>query len=216
MFWSIIKADFSYYKNFFFIIYTVIIAVVCLIGKHEYEILRFLFLSLPMLGIFCGNEERTSRRIRLHASLPISSRSLVLTRFPSFIGFWLSLMLIFLIDVWIQNSGERFGHFLHHAGIATGLVILLVVSMDIFYDLNFYPIDPFLKKIMKTLILIPGILAALIYFAMTFYDNNGVFLFNNYHHLIFSSLSFISLIILCLILMGLSVQIYLKRISYLE
>ena len=105
--WKIINADIQYYKWLFFSLYLFVLPfylVNAIIGNMEDHLMWIAFYTLPIIGIFRSNEEKNSKRVRFHASLPISTHQLGISRYVIISIYWISLVCLFCISVTLNKA----------------------------------------------------------------------------------------------------------------
>lgn len=95
--WKLLKADIEYNRSLLVFLYTAIILASVLnsfLGGGVEYLAALMFFSVAIIGVTAGLEEMKTKRIRLFAGLPVKAQTLGIFRYPVFITYWLSMMVL--------------------------------------------------------------------------------------------------------------------------
>lgn len=210
--WKIVKADIEYYKVLFFLLYIFILpfwVIQTVLGDFENHLIWVSFYTLPIIGIFVGNEEKKSKRTRLLASLPLSARQIGMARYPILITYWASLLILIYISTIIGgksiiSTSELFSI------AASGPFIAACMSINL--DLRFQNITLAKQILFRTAVIVAAVVITITYlggYLLNFTESAPFGIFNN--------LSFATIFsLMTIILLIISEIIYERRATYLE
>ncbi len=136
----VIKADIDYNRALFIVLYsaTFVAVIINAVRTGFVEILSSLmFFSVVMIGIVAGIEELKTKRVRFYSGLPLPARQLGILRYPVFVTYWLSLMVLLWLSSLVSQQGHLGLDYLWWILTRTGSMFIMVVCMDLGQDLPF-------------------------------------------------------------------------------
>jgi len=217
--WNMIKADIAYDRILFIFLYSMVflaVATNAIFGKLEEALATLMFFSVVVIGITAGIEEIKTKRIRFFAGLPIPVRQLGILRYPVFVAYWASLMIL----VWLSSLISQHAHigleYLWWILTRTGAVFIWIVCMNLSQDFTFIYKSKSPGYVLKWIVLFLGIFGGpFIYFVTNArYQSDPLFSFLS--DIFLNTTGALSLFLLSLGLMVLSVVVYELRKSYTE
>lgn len=137
--WRLIKADIEYNRSLFAFLYTVIfLAVIAnfVLGGREEYLTQLMFITIVVIGVTAGLEEMKTKRIRIYSGLPVPIRSLGIFRYPVFIAYWISLMVLLWLSTWIGQSDPQ-PDILFWLMTRSSTVFIWIACMNLAQDLPF-------------------------------------------------------------------------------
>ena len=208
--WKIIKADIQYFKWLFLWLYLFAMPFYianAVLGNLQEQLIFIAFYTLPIIGIFVSNEEKRSKRTRLHVALPITIQQLGIVRYPIITVFWISLILLSCLSTFLNRSSvPNLWRIL--SILATGP--LVAACMTIHQDLQFSKFTKSAQIVFRVIIVLLAVVIAILYFA-TYADR----LFNVNLSWIFQNPLFaIVLVISTVVLLLISVRLFENRSTY--
>ncbi|MFC2156431.1 hypothetical protein ACFLT9_01210 [Acidobacteriota bacterium] len=138
--WKLIKADISYNRSLFFTLYSIMVPLFILnsfVKGIESLVGQIMFFNIVLLGALAGNDEVKHKYIRMLAVLPVSLRAFAISRFPVWMGYWISLMALLVLSTLIGRWGDVPAQFPWQMIAFTGLMFIWVTCMDFFINLKF-------------------------------------------------------------------------------
>ncbi len=217
--WNIMKADIAYNGVLFVVLYSVVlIAVVmnAIIGNLEEQLAILMFFSVVVIGVTAGLEEIKSKRIRFFAGLPLPVRHFGILRYPVFVTYWASLMIL----LWFSSLVGRQAHigldYLWWILSRTGAVFIWIACMDLSQDFPFRYKTKGPGYFFKWLVLLLGVFGGpFVYFVTNVrYQSDPIFSF--VMDVFLTPIGALGLFLFSIALMALSVFVYAMRKSYTE
>ena len=217
--WKMIKADIVYNRVLFISLYFVIFvasATNALSGNLEEALAILMFFSVVVIGITAGIEELRTKQIRFFAGLPISARQLGIFRYPVFVTYWISLMLLLWFSTLISRQGQVGLDYLWWILTRTGSMFIWIASMNLSQDFTHVYRTKGLGYILKWTVLLLGVIGGpFVYFVTNVrYQTDVVFFFVS--DMFQNSIGALALFLLSLGLMVYGVFVYEQRRSYTE
>lgn len=207
--WKIIKADIQYHKWLFLSLYLFVLPFYvfnAITGNMEDQLMWIAFYTLPIIGIFRGNEEKHSKRIRFHASLPISTHQLGISRYVIISVYWISLVCLFCISV-ILNKASILNVWWILSMTASGPFV--ASCMMIYEDLKFSKYHKAAQILYRVVIVLLGAIIIILYATYAFR------IFNTNLNAIFKiPLGAIVLVLSTMVLVTISVRLFESRRAY--
>jgi hypothetical protein len=217
--WNMIKADIAYDRALFIFLYSVVflaVATNAIVGKLEEALATLMFFSVVLIGITAGIEEMKTKRIRFFAGLPIHVRQLGILRYPLFVAYWVSLMILLWFSTLISKQGHVGLDYLWWILTRTSTVFIWIACMNLSQDFTFFYKTKGPRYILKWTVLLFGVFGGpFVYFVTnTRYQSDLIFFFVS--DIFQNSTGALALFLLSLGLMALSVFVYERRRSYTE
>ncbi len=217
--WNMIKSDIVYNRVLFIFLYSVVFITVvtnAIIGNQEEQIAILMFFSVVVIGVTAGIEEIKSKRIRFFTGLPVPVRQLGLFRYPVFVAYWASLMILLWLSTLISRQAQIGLDYLWWILTRTGGVFIWIACMDLSQDFPFCYKAKGPGYILKWTALLFGIFGGpFVYFVTNVrYQSDPIFSFVS--DVFLAPTGAVALFLLSLGLMALSVFIYEMRKSYTE
>jgi hypothetical protein len=217
--WNMIKADIAYDRALFIFLYSVVflaVATNAIVGKLEEALATLMFFSVVLIGITAGIEEMKTKRIRFFAGLPIPVRQLGILRYPLFVAYWVSLMILLWFSTLISQQGHVGLDYLWWILTRTSTVFIWIACMNLSQDFTFFYKTKGPRYILKWTVLLFGVFGGpFVYFVTnTRYQSDLIFFFVS--DIFQNSTGALALFLLSLGLMALSVFVYERRRSYTE
>jgi hypothetical protein len=217
--WNMIKADIAYDRVLFIFLYSVVFLTVttnALFGKLEEALTTLMFFSVVVIGITAGIEEMKTKRIRLLAGLPIPARQLGILRYPLFVAYWVSLMILLWFSTLISRQGHVGLDYLWWILTRTSTVFIWIACMNLSQDFTFLYKTKGPRYLLKWTVLLFGVFGGpFVYFVTNpMYQSDLIFFFVS--DIVLNSTGALALFLLSLSLMVLSVFVYDRRRSYTE
>jgi hypothetical protein len=217
--WRLIKADVAYDSVLFVFLYAVAIlasAANAIFGNLEEALATLMFFSVVVIGITAGIEEMRTKRIRFLAGLPVPARNLGMLRYPVFVAYWGSLMILIWLSSLISQPAPLGLDYLWWILTRTGAMFIWIACMNLSQDFTFCYKTKSLGYILKWTVLLFAVLGGpFIYFVTNVrYQSDIVFFFVS--NMFQNSTGALALFLFSLGLMVLSVVVYVKRRSYTE
>jgi hypothetical protein len=217
--WRMIKADIAYNRTLFFILYSVLFVAVVInaVRPGFAEILSSLmFFSVVMIGIVAGIEEVKTKRVRFFSGLPIAVRQMGIMRYPVFVTYWVSLMVLLYLSILLSRQGHVGLDYLWWILTRTGSLFIYVACMDLGQDLPFCLKDKGTGLALKWIAILFGIFGGpFVYFATNSRRPSDQ-IFKVLSEFFGTPADAIGLVLLSLGLMVLSIWVYEQRKSYTE
>jgi hypothetical protein len=167
--WKMIEADIVYNRVLFILLYSVAFIVVvtnAVIGNLEEQLSVLMFFSVVVIGVTAGIEEIKSKRIRYFAELPVPVRQLGILRYPVFVFYWVSLMILLWVSSLISHHAQIGLDYLWWILTRTGAVFIWIACMDLSQDFPFCYKTKGPGYILKWTVLLIGVFGGpLVYFA---------------------------------------------------
>ena len=217
--WNVIKSDIAYNRVLFIFLYAVLFVALitnAVIGNLEEQLTTLMFFSVVVIGITAGIEEIKSKRIRFFAGLPVPVKQLGILRYPVFVGYWASLMILLWLSSLISHTAQIGLDYLWWILTRTGAVFIWIACMDLSQD---FP-SCFRAKgpgyVLKWAVLLFGVFGGpFVYFVTNVrYQSDPIFSFVS--DVFLTPTGGLALFLLSLGLMALSVFVYEMRKSYTE
>lgn len=217
--WIMIKTDIAYNRVLFIFLYSVVfVAVVtnAIIGNQEEQLAILMFFSVVVIGVTAGIEEIKTKRLRFFAGLPVPVRQLGILRFPVFVAYWASLMILLWFSSLISRQGQVGLDYLWWILTRSGAVFIWIACMDLSQDFPFCYKTKGPGYILKWTVLLFGVFGGpFVYFVTNVrYHSDPIFSFVS--DVFLTPRGALALFLLSLGLMALSVVVYEMRKSYTE
>jgi hypothetical protein len=217
--WNMIKADIAYNRVLFIFLYPVVfiaVATNALFGKLEEALATLMFFSVVVIGVTAGIEEIKAKRIRFFAGLPIPVRQLGILRYPVFVAYWASLMILIWLSSLISQNAHIGLDYLWWILIRTGSVFIWIACMNLSQDFTFFYKTKSPGYVLKWAVLLFGVFGGpFVYFVTNlWYQSDPIFSFIS--DIFLNPTGALALFLLSLGLMALSVVVYHQRKSYTE
>jgi len=217
--WKMIKADIAYDRILFIFLYSLVflaVATNAIFGKLEEALATLMFFSVVVIGITAGIEEMKTKRIRFFAGLPMPVRQLGILRYPVFVAYWVSLMILIWLSSLISRNGQIGLDYLWWVLTRTGSVFIWIACMNLSQDFTFIYRTKSLGYIIKWTVLLFGVFGGpFVYFVTnTRYQSDLIFFFVS--DIFQNHTGALALFLLSLGLMVLSVLVYERRRTYTE
>jgi hypothetical protein len=217
--WIMIKADIAYNRVLFISLYAAIffaVAANAIFGNLEEALATLMFFSVVVIGVTAGIEELRTKQIRFFAGLPISARYLGILRYPVFVAYWTSLMILLWFSSLISQQGQVGQDYLWWILTRTGAMFIWIACMNLSQDFIFIYRTKSLGYILKWTILLFGVFGGpFVYFVTNVrYQTSLVFFFVS--DIFQNAPGALALFFLSLGMMALSVVVYEMRKSYIE
>ena len=216
--WKIIRGDVSYHRWLFICLYVFFIPFLlinALVREIDGTLLQIMFLTAPFIGIFVDSEEKKSQRIRFITRLPVPLRTYANSRHPMFVGFWSSLVLLYWLScVWSPVPRSIPLAFWRPLTLM-GLMYIIASCMAINRDIKFNPLLPACKAISRSAVVFFAVLAGVIYFGSTNYEQMSENL-RTFWAIFFTPLAAAVSVALALGLIIYSSLVFQRRLTYLQ
>ncbi len=137
--WKLIKASLSHERNVFLLLLSVVITTAALnafIDGMEDDLARIMFITIPALGAYVGNQSTKYRSTRFGVLLPVPLRRVVMAGHLVWIGYWCCLLLIYVISCLISTRGQLWPGFLGYILALTATAHIFVFGMGILIDVK--------------------------------------------------------------------------------
>jgi hypothetical protein len=217
--WKMMKADITYNWVLFIFLYSVFFFAVvtnAIIGNLEEQLATLMFFSVVVIGITAGIEEIKTKRIRFFAGLPVPSRQLGILRYPVFMAYWASLMILLWLSSLISQNAHIGLDYLWWILTRTGAVFIWIACMDLSQDFTFLYKTKGPGYVLKWMTLLFGVFGGpFVYFVTNPRGQLDPF-FSSLSEVFITPTGALGLFLLSLSLMALSVFIYEGRRSYTE
>jgi hypothetical protein len=217
--WKLIKADLEYNRTLFIFLYSIIFVSVLansIRGDLEEYLAILLFFSVVLIGILVGTEEVKTKRIRFLSELPLPVRQLGILRYPVFLTYWFSLMVLLWLSSLVSQQGDLGLDYLWWILTRTGSMFLMVAFMDLGQDLPFCVKDKGPGIALKSIAILFGIIGGpFIYFA-TNAGRQSDPIFISLSEIFITASGAIGLFVFSLLLILVSIYVYEQRRSYTE
>jgi hypothetical protein len=214
-----IKADIAYNRALFIVLYSatfIAVVVNAIQADLEEPLSSLMFFSVVMIGIVAGIEEIKTKRGRFFSGLPLPVRQLGIMRYPIFVTYWLSLMVLLWVSSLLSQQGHLGLDYLWWVLTRTGSMFIMVTCMDLGQDLPFCVKDKGPGIVLKWVAILFGIFGGpFVYFA-TNPKRQSDQIFKALSEFFETSAGAIGLFLLGLGLMTLSIWVYEQRKSYAE
>jgi len=157
-----------------------------------------------------------TKRIRFFAGLPMPVRQLGILRYPVFVAYWVSLMILIWLSSLISRNGQIGLDYLWWVLTRTGSVFIWIACMNLSQDFTFIYRTKSLGYIIKWTVLLFGVFGGpFVYFVTnTRYQSDLIFFFVS--DIFQNHTGALALFLLSLGLMVLSVLVYERRRTYTE
>ena len=219
MMWEMIKADIAYNRVLFIFLYSVVfIAVItnAILGNLEEQVSILMFFSVVVIGVTAGIEEIKNKRIRFFTGLPIPVNQLGIFRYPVFMAYWASLMILLWLSTLISQQGQIGLDYLWWILTRAGAVFIWIACMNLSQDFPFCYKKKGPGYILKWMVLLFGVFGGpFVYFATNARVQPELF-FSSISEVFITPTGALGLFLLSLSLMALSVFVYEQRRSYTE
>jgi hypothetical protein len=217
--WNMIKADIAYNRVLFIFLYSVVfmaVATNALFGKLEEALATLMFFSVVVIGITAGIEEMKTKRIRFFSDLPIPVRQLGILRYPVFVAYWLSLMILLWFSTLISQQGQVGLDYLWWILTRTGAMFIWIACMNLSQDFTFFYKTKGPGYVLKWTVLLFGVFGGpFVYFVTNVrYQTDLIFFFVS--DIFRNPAGALALFLLSLSMMALSIFVYERRRSYTE
>lgn len=217
--WKLIKADLEYNRTLFIFLYSIIFVSVLansIRGDLEEYLAILMFFSVVLIGILVGTEEVKTKRIRFLSELPLPVRQLGILRYPVFVTYWFSLMVLLWLSSLVSQQGHLGLDYLWWILTRTGSMFLMVAFMDLGQDLPFCVKDKGPGIALKSIAILFGIIGGpFIYFA-TNAGRQSDPIFISLSEIFITASGAIGLFVFSLLLILVSIYVYEQRQSYTE
>ncbi len=137
--WKLIKASLSHDRNVFVFLLSVVITAAVLnafIDGLEDDLARIMFITIPALGTYVGNQSTKYRTTRLGVLLPLPLRQVVMAGHLIWIGYWCSLLVIYVISCLISTRGHLWPGFGWYILGLSATANIFVFGMGILIDIK--------------------------------------------------------------------------------
>lgn len=217
--WELIKSDIAYNRVLFIFLYALVFVAVitnAIIGNQEEQLAILMFFSVVVIGITAGIEETKTKRIRFYSGLPVPLMQLGIFKYPVFVAYWVSLMIL----IWFSTLISRHAHvgldYLWWILTRTGGVFIWIVCMNLSQDFPFCYKKKGPGYILKWMVLLFGVFGGpFVYFVTNVrYQSDPIFSF--VLDVFLNPTGALGLLLLSIALMALSVFVYAMRKSYTE
>jgi hypothetical protein len=217
--WRMIKADIAYNRTLFIVLYSALFGAVIINAARPgfAEILSSLmFFSVVMIGIVAGIEEVKTKRVRFFSGLPIAVRQMGIVRYPVFVTYWVSLMVLLYLSSLLSRQGHVGLDYLWWILTRTGSMFIMVACMDLGQDLPFCFKDKGPGLVLKWIAILFGIFGGPFVYFVTNPRRQSDQIFRALSEFFGASTGAIGLVLFSLGLMGLSIWVYEQRRSFTE
>lgn len=217
--WQLIKTDIVYNKAVFVVLYGIIFCAVILNaiwGGLEEGVSRLMLVSVGLLGIVTGSEEKKTKRIRLFAQLPLRVREHGIMRFPVLSLYWLSLMVLLWISSLVSRQGDLGLDYLWFLLTKTGLILILAACMTISQDVPFCFTQRVPGIVLGVLTILCAIGAAFLYFFATIFEEWPASITRFLAHIFITPVGALGLLLAGLLGVLLSIFVFENRKAYTE
>lgn len=219
MMWNMIKTDIAYDRVMFVFLYSVgFIAVItnAILGDLEEQLSILMFFSVVVIGVTAGIEEIKTKRIRFFTGLPVSVRQLGIFRYPVFVAYWTSLMILLWLSTLISQQAQIGLDYLWWILTRTGAVFIWIACMGLSQDFPFCYKRKGPGYVFKWMVLLLGVFGGpFVYFVTNPREQTEPF-FSAFSDVFLTPTGALGLFLLGLSLMVLSVFVYERRRSYTE
>jgi hypothetical protein len=217
--WKLMKADITYNKVLFVFLYTVVFFAVVtnvIMGNLEEQMATLMFFSVVVIGVTAGIEEIKTKQIRFFAGLPVPARKLGIFRYPVFVAYWTSLMILLWLSTLISQQGHVGLDYLWWILTRSGAVFVWIACMILSQDFPFCYRVKVLGYALKWAVLLFGVFGGpLVYFVTNPREQQEPF-FSSLSDVFLTPTGALGLFLLSLGMMALSVLVYEQRKSYTE
>ena len=217
--WKMIKADITYNKVLFIALYTMVCAAAvtnAVKGNLEEQLATLMFFSVVVIGVTAGIEELKTKQIRFLAGLPVPARKLGIFRYPVFVAYWISLMILLWLSTLISRQSHVGLDYLWWIVTRSGTVFVWIACMNLSQDFPFCYREKVLAYALKWTVLLFGVFGGpLVYFVTNPREQQEPF-FSFFADVFLTPTGALGLFLLSLGLMALSVLVYEQRKSYTE
>jgi hypothetical protein len=219
MMWNMIKADIAYNRVLFFLLYSVVFLAVitnAILGDLEEKLSTLMFFSVVVIGITVGIEEIKTKRIRFFTGLPLPVRQLGIFRYPVFVAYWASLMILLWLSTLISQQAQIDLDYLWWILTRAGAVFIWIVCMGLSQDFPFCYKKKGPGYVLKWMFLLFGVFGGpFVYFVTNPRKQPDPF-FSSLSDVFITPTGALGLFLLSLSLMALSIYVYERRRSYTE
>ncbi len=219
MMWNMIKTDIAYDRVMFVFLYSVgFIAVItnAILGDLEEQLSILMFFSVVVIGVTAGIEEIKTKRIRFFTGLPVSVRQLGIFRYPVFVAYWTSLMILLWLSTLISQQAQIGLDYLWWILTRTGAVFIWIACIGMSQDFPFCYKRKGPGYVFKWMVLLLGVFGGpFVYFVTNPREQTEPF-FSAFSDVFLTPTGALGLFLLGLSLMVLSVFVYERRRSYTE
>lgn len=217
--WNMIKTDIAYNRAIFIFLYgSIFVAVIAnaILGNLEEQLSILMFFSVVVIGVTAGIEEIKTKRIRFFTGLPVSVRQLGIFRYPVFVAYWVSLMILLWLSTLISQQAQIGLDYLWWILTRTGAVFIWIACMGLSQDFPFCYKGKGPGYVFKWMVLLLGAFGGpFVYFVTNPRVQPELFFFS-ISEVFITPTGALGLFLLSLSLMVLSVFVYESRRSYTE
>jgi hypothetical protein len=217
--WRMIKADIEYNRTLFIFLYSIVF-VSFLANSIRGDLEEFLsivmFFSVILIGTLAGIEEVMTKRVRFFSVLPLQVRQVGILRYPIFLAYWFSLMILLWLSSLVSQQGHLGLDYLWWILTRTGSMFLMVAFMDLGQDLPFCVRGKVPGVALKLIAILFGIFGGpFIYFA-TNAGRQSDPIFISLSEVFITASGAIGLFFFSLVMILVSIFVYEQRRSYTE
>lgn len=217
--WNMIRTDIAYNRTLFFFLYLMIFVAVitnAILGNLEEQLSTLMFFSVVVIGVTAGIEEIKTKRIRFFTGLPVPVRQLGIFRYPVFVAYWLSLMILLWMSSLVSQNGHVGLDYLWWILTRTGAVFIWIACMGLSQDFPFCYKGKGPGYVLKWTALLFGVFGVpFVYFVTNPRGQLDPF-FSFISDVFLTPTGALGLFLLSLSLMALSIYVYERRRSYTE
>jgi len=215
--WRLIKSGIDYHRFLFIGLY--IIALLLALGNAAFGAMErffmiYMLLSLMILGLVVGPEERRDKMERLSVGLPIPLRLVGLSRYPIVIAYWLSLLVLLWTSRLISFRNILEGIFPWVILSISGLFLNILAWMSINIDLDFFHLGKTKAFLYKTGAVSMAVLSSLVFVSLMINSDDAWIAL--IAHTFFTPAGSLIVLALGLAMCVLSQIIFERRKSYVE
>ncbi|MEE4311537.1 MAG: ABC-2 transporter permease [candidate division KSB1 bacterium] len=166
--WKLLKSEYEYHRSSLIVItlfFLPMIIVNIFYDGFQGILLRVLVILPPIMGIIAAQEERLSHKTPMRMRLPLSLRSIAVTRYLFWIIPWICLILLAVLSSAIRGSVE--GDVLQLLIIA-GAMIAFMSAASMLADLQYCFKRSLLSNAIRILIIILMLAAVFLYLGISF------------------------------------------------
>lgn len=217
--WEMIKADIAYNRFLFIFLYSVVfIAVItnAILGNLEEQLSILMFFSVVLIGVTAGIEEIKTKRIRFYTSLPLPVRQLGIFRYPVFVAYWASLMILLWLSSLISQQFPIGFDYLWWILTRTGAIFIWIACMGLSQDFPFCYKGKGPGYVLKWTALLFGVFGGPFVYFMTNPRGQLNPFFSFISDVFLTPTGALGLFLLSLSVMALSICVYARRRSYIE
>ncbi len=216
--WKLIKTEYRYFGKSLIWLYLFALPFLILnvlVKDFQDDLARVMIFMLPILGIVMKYGQESFRRERLLVSLPLPVRQIAVARHAVWLGFWISLMLLFAGSIWIGSGSLPRGHALYSLFALGNGMIILAACASLLQDCAYSTEKRAARNVWKTAGAFLIAIAIALYIVVSAAELRPAAGIQLLDYVLTPGFSFISGV-LAVIFLYFAVRTYVHRLSYLD